>query len=398
MFQSQKSPTDSNDAPSANPPNSIRFELIARDPETDARAGLLHTPHGIVETPVFMPVGTQGTVKTLTQQDLEELDVPVILANAYHLYLRPGHELIGRAGGLHTFMNWSRPILTDSGGYQVFSLSQLNNVEEEGVRFQSHLDGSKHLFTPEKVIEIECALGADIIMPLDECTSYPCSREAARRSMELTLKWTRRCLEHLGEIAPASANSGKPALFGIVQGGVFGELRLDCARQLTDLDLPGYAVGGLAVGEPRASMFDVINATLPALPVEKPRYLMGVGLPRDLIEAVGAGLDMFDCVIPTRNARNGMVFTRRGRVRLRNLVLAEDHTPLDEECPCKTCANYTRAYLRHLFQSNEILGLHLATYHNVYFFLQLMREMRQAIVEGRYTVWRSQFLRDFGEN
>jgi len=388
LSPSPNSPTETPEAAAA----AFGFELIASDARTGARAGLLHTPHGPIETPIFMPVGTQATVKTLTQQDLDQLGAQIILGNAYHLYLRPGHELVERAGGLHGFMNWQHPILTDSGGFQVFSLGKLNKIQEEGVRFQSHLDGSYHLFTPEKVMEIEHRLGADIIMAFDECTPYPCTPEYARDSMEMTLRWARRCLQRHRELSQQRSDRPPQALFGIVQGSIYPELRARSARELAALDLPGYAIGGLAVGEPRAARLETIEATLPHLPAHKPRYLMGVGLPHDLVEAVGAGLDMFDCVIPTRNARNGTAFTSQGRVRLKNAALAEDFGPLDENCPCKTCAHYTRAYLRHLFQTNEILGLHLATYHNVFFYLQLMRDMRQAIIAGHFAAWQAEFL------
>ena len=362
------------------------------DPGTGARAGVLHTPHGTVETPVFMPVGTQATVKTMTQQDLLALDAQIILGNAYHLYLRPGHELIDRAGGLHAFMGWDRPILTDSGGYQVFSLGEMNRIREEGVQFQSHLDGSRHLFTPEKVMEIEHALGADIIMAFDECTAYPCTRDYARQSMEMTLRWAARGLSRHRQLDRERGTRPAQALFGIVQGSVYPELRQQCARELAGMDLPGYAIGGLGVGEPRPAMFDTITATLPHLPAAKPRYLMGVGPPRDLVDGVASGVDLFDCVVPTRNARNGTAFTPRGRVRLRNAALADDLGPLDPDCPCKTCQHYSRAYLRHLLQGNEILGLHLATYHNVHFFLQLMRDMRGSILAGTFADWRAEFL------
>ncbi len=377
--------------PDHSPAGAFQFEVVAADRRTGARAGVLHTPHGPIETPVFMPVGTQATVKTLSQQDLRDLGAQIILGNAYHLYLRPGHDLVKRAGGLHGFMNWQRPILTDSGGFQVFSLNQLNKIQEEGVCFQSHLDGSYHMFTPEKVMEIEHGLGADIIMAFDECTPYPCTPEYACGSMETTLRWATRCLERHQALA-RERRAVPPALFGIVQGSVYPELRARCARELSALDLPGYAIGGLAVGEPRVAMLGMIEETLPHLPAGKPRYLMGVGLPHDLVEAVGAGIDLFDCVIPTRNARNGTAFIRRGRVRLKNAILAEDFSPLDATCSCKTCAHYSRAYLRHLFQTNELLGLHLATYHNVYFFLQLMRDMRRAIIAGHFADWQGEFL------
>lgn len=373
------------------------FELIAQDEQTGARAGLLHTPHGSIETPIFMPVGTQATVKTLDQGDLVEANAQIILGNAYHLYLRPGHELIDRAGGLHAFMNWQRPILTDSGGFQVFSLGDLNKISEEGVRFQSHLDGSYHLFSPEKVMEIEHGLGADIIMAFDECTPYPCERDYAQNSMEMTLRWAERCLARHRQLSDERSHRPPQALFGIVQGSIYPDLRQRCAHALVDMDLPGYAIGGLAVGEPRAQMIDVITATAPHLPIEKPRYLMGVGLPHDLVEAVGLGVDMFDCVVPTRNARNGTVFTRSGRLRLKNAKHAEDGAPLEEGCACKTCTQYSRAYLRHLFQTGEFLGLHLATFHNIFFFQQFMREARQAIIAGHFAQWQRDFLAQYSD-
>ena len=371
--------------------NDFHYELIAEDTETGARAGVLHTPHGKIETPIFMPVGTQATVKTLDQHDLIEAQAQIILGNAYHLYLRPGHELIDRMGGLHQFMNWSRPILTDSGGFQVFSLGDLNKISEEGVRFQSHLDGSSHLFTPESVMEIEHGLGADIIMAFDECTPYPCERDYAEKSMRMTLRWAERCIKRHQELSAQRTHRPPQALFGIVQGSVYPDLRRTCAQELIQMNLPGYAIGGLAVGEPRESMFGVIRETTPLLPNDKPRYLMGVGLPNDLVEAVGAGADMFDCVVPTRNARNGTVFTRNGRLRLRNAAHAEDPQPLESDCACKTCSHYSRAYLRHLFKTNEVLGMHLATFHNVFFFQQLMRDMRDAIISGHFSAWQADF-------
>ena len=371
--------------------NDFHYELIAEDTETGARAGVLHTPHGKIETPVFMPVGTQATVKTLDQHDLIEAQAQIILGNAYHLYLRPGHELIDRMGGLHQFMNWSRPILTDSGGFQVFSLGELNKISEEGVRFQSHLDGSSHLFTPESVMEIEHGLGADIIMAFDECTPYPCEHDYAEKSMRRTLRWAERCIKRHQELSAQRTHRPPQALFGIVQGSVYPDLRRTCAQELIQMDLPGYAIGGLAVGEPRDSMFGVIRETTPLLPNGKPRYLMGVGLPNDLVEAVGAGADMFDCVVPTRNARNGTVFARNGRLRLKNVAHAEDPQPLESDCACKTCSHYSRAYLRHLFKTNELLGMHLATFHNVFFFQQLMRDMRDAIISGHFAAWQADF-------
>ena len=373
--------------------STFRYELIARDPQSEARAGLLHTPHGIIETPVFMPVGTRASVKALSQQDLgEELDARIVLGNAYHLYLRPGDELIARAGGLHSFMGWDRALLTDSGGFQVFSLKGLTRIKEEGVHFRSHLDGSSHLFSPEKVMDIEHHLGADVIMAFDECTPYPATEDYARLSMERTQRWAVRCVTRHDELSLRHPKGTGPALFGIVQGSVYESLRQRSARELAALDLPGYALGGLGVGEPTEQMLGMIEACLPELPVERPRYLMGVGLPSDLAQSVARGIDMFDCVIPTRNARNGTLFTSQGRLRIKNAIHAEDLSPLDPDCACKTCRHYHRAYLRHLFQTNELLGLHLATYHNVFFYLKLMRTMRQAIIDGRFRLWQEEFL------
>ena len=360
-----------------------------------ARAGVLTTPHGDILTPAFMPVGTQGTVKTLSQQELEDIGAQIILGNAYHLYLRPGPELIHRLGGLHAFMRWKRPILTDSGGYQVFSMADLNRITEEGVTFQSHIDGSHHLFTPEKVMEIQHALGADLIMAFDECTPYPCTYEYARTSNELTLRWAERSKRHHDRLEERR-NSGRPqVLLGIVQGSVYPDLRAISADALVAMDFPGYAIGGLSVGEPKADMQDMLEVTLPRLPEDKPRYLMGVGYPEDLIMAVRQGVDMFDCVIPTRNARNGTVFTRRGKVVVKNAEYSEDLAPLDSECDCMTCRNYSRAYIRHLFQVGEILALRLATLHSLYFFLGLMRQMRQAIVADRFEDWAQETLETY---
>jgi len=379
-------------------PPPFRFELQAQDARTGARAGLLHTPHGPIETPVFMPVGTQATVKTLTQQDLLALDARIILGNAYHLYLRPGHELVERAGGLHGFMGWPRPILTDSGGFQVFSLTGLTRITEEGVQFQSHLDGSSHLFSPERVMEIEHGLGADVIMAFDECTSYPCTHEYAREAMERTLRWEERCLRRHDELSDARPSDRPPqALFGIVQGSVYEDLRAECARELAGLNLPGYALGGLGVGEPRADMMRTIDTTLAHLPTGKPRYLMGVGLPHDMVEAVSSGIDMFDCVIPTRNGRNATLFTWSGRVRMKNAAHAEDLRPVDERCTCLTCQHYHRAYLRHLFQTGETLAMRLASYHNIHFFLELMRTARQRILDGTFAAWRDEFLASYSD-
>ena len=384
---------------SGAPEEAFSYEIVAEDHLTGARAGLLRTPHGVVETPVFMPVGTQGTVKALSQQELLDLGAGVVLGNAYHLYLRPGHERVERLGGLHGFMGWPRPILTDSGGFQVFSLRERCEITEEGALFRSHLDGSRHLFTPERVMEIEQALGADIIMAFDECTPWPSAGDEARESMERTRRWAARCAERHQSLQAARTAAGLPpqALFGIVQGSVFPELRRRGARDLADLDLPGYALGGLGVGEPRQEMLASIEAALPELPAERPRYLMGVGLPQDLVDCVSRGVDMFDCVIPTRNARNSTLFTRRGRVRMRNAGHADDPSPLDPDCGCLTCRHYHRAYLRHLFLTDEILGVRLATYHNLYFYLELMGSMRAAIVEGAFGEWREAFRATYQE-
>lgn len=352
-------------------------------PETGARAGLLHTPHGTVETPVFMPVGTQGTVKGVLQRDLlEELDARIILGNTYHLYLRPGHELIRRFGGLHGFMRWPRAILTDSGGFQVWSLSQLRKVKEEGVLFQSHLNGDRHLFTPESVVDVQMALGSDIMMTLDECLEYPASREEARRSVERTVRWAKRAFEHYRK----NARDGevRNALFPIVQGSMYGDLRRECARALVELDAEGYAIGGLSVGEPRPLSLEMAEASAPLLPADKPRYVMGVGAPEELPEYVARGVDMMDCVMPTRNARNGCLFTRRGKLVIKQARYREDPAPVDEECWCYTCRTFPRAYLRHLFIAGEMLFGTLATLHNLAHYLDIMRRMRESILLGSF--------------
>lgn len=325
-----------------------------------------------------MPVGTLGTVKGITQDRLEELGAEIILCNTYHLYLRPGHERIARLGGLHEFMSWRRPILTDSGGFQVFSLSELRKVSEEGVKFRSHLDGSPHFFTPEFALDVQRALGSDIVMPLDECTEYPVSHERARQSMEMTLRWLRRGRDHWWR------EPGPGALFGIVQGSTYADLRRESAERTVEMELAGYAVGGLAVGEPRALTFEMLEAVEPALPRDKPRYAMGVGLPEEIPGYVAAGIDMMDCVLPTRNARNGMLFTSEGRLVIRNAQYAEDQKPPDEACGCPVCRRYTRAYLRHLFLSNEILSSVLNTLHNLYFYLDTLRKIRQALLVGTF--------------
>lgn len=365
----------------------MSFEITARDPSCAARTGRLQLPHGAVETPVFMPVGTQATVKALCQQDLEQLDAQIILGNAYHLYLRPGTEIIAAAGGLHRFMDWPRPMLTDSGGFQVFSLGALNKISDEGVAFQSHLDGSRHFLTPEKAIDIQTAIGADIIMSFDDCTDYPAERGAAETSMRRTLDWARRGLEQWRrQEAPGQA------LFGIVQGSVYEDLRRESAAGTVALDFPGYAIGGVSVGETKEEMYQVVRWTAPLLPEERPRYLMGVGPPEDLLEAVEQGVDMFDCVMPTRNARNGSLFTSAGRVNIKNARFARDFGPLDPACPCPVCARYSRAYLHHLFRAREILALRLNTLHNLSFMLHFAANIRAAIRAGSFQRFKRRFL------
>jgi len=359
------------------------FEVLRTDP-SGARLGRLITPHGVVETPAFMPVGTAATVKGLTQESLEELGVQILLGNTYHLYLRPGHELIRRMGGLHRFMSWPRAILTDSGGYQVFSLADLRKVTDDGVRFRSHLDGSEHLLTPEKAVEVQLALGPDILMALDECIEYPASHERARHAAGRTLDWARRSQEQFAAGVAASGVSGS-MLFGIVQGGTYVDLRRQNAEQLAALDFPGYAVGGLAVGEPHALTCEMAAEVTGYLPRDRPRYLMGVGKPEDLVDYVRLGIDMMDCVLPTRNARNGCLFTSQGRLLIKNARYADDPRPADETCRCMVCRRYSRAYLRHLFMANEILAAVLNTHHNLYFYLDIMRKIREAISFGDLT-------------
>ncbi|MGC1187007.1 MAG: tRNA guanosine(34) transglycosylase Tgt [Candidatus Acidiferrales bacterium] len=365
----------------------FRFEVLKTDP-SGARLGRLTTPHGTIDTPAFMPVGTAATVKGLTQQTLEQLGVGILLANTYHLYLRPGHDLISRMGGLHRFMSWSGAILTDSGGYQVFSLAKLRKVTGEGVRFRSHLDGSEHLLTPEKSIEVQQALGSDIAMVLDECIEYPAERGRAEQALARTTEWARRCRDY-ARAHTSAANTGQK-IFGIVQGGTYAGLRRESARQLVDLDFPGYAIGGLAVGEPQEMSYEMVAEATAQLPSERPRYVMGVGLPEQLPDFVRCGVDMMDCVLPTRNARNGCLFTSRGRLPIRNACYADDARPVDESCGCAVCARYSRAYLRHLYMSGEMLGAILGTHHNVYFFLDIMGQIRNAIAFGNLSGFSSE--------
>ena len=366
----------------------VKYELIKTCKQTGARLGRLHTPHGVIETPIFMPVGTQATVKAMTPEELKEIGSQIILSNTYHLYMRPGHDLIERAGGLHKFMNWDKPILTDSGGFQVFSLGPLRKIKEEGVEFRSHLDGSKHFLSPEKATEIQNALGSDIIMAFDECAPYPADRQYVKNSLERTTRWLERC-------KAAHKYPEKQALFGIVQGGMYKDLREQSAKEITAIDLPGYAIGGLSVGEPKDMMYEVLDYTVPLLPEDKPRYLMGVGSPDDLLEGVLRGIDMFDCVLPTRIARNGTAMTSQGKVVVRNASYAEDFTSPDPECDCYTCKNYTKAYLRHLIKCNEILGARLLTIHNLRFLLKMMENVREAIKEDRLLDYKKDFFEKY---
>jgi len=354
-----------------------------------ARRGTLVTAHGAVATPAFMPVGSGGVVKALTAGDLRRCGAQIVLSNTYHLYLRPGHELIRELGGLHRFMQWQGPILTDSGGFQVFSLAELREIDDGGVRFRSHLDGSSHLLTPELSMEIQSALGSDVAMVLDECPPWPASREAVEAAVERTTRWARRCRE---------AYRGPGVAFGIVQGGTFPDLRERSVAALLELDFPGYAIGGLSVGEPGERMFEVVQATADALPQGRPRYLMGVGRPQDLVEAVARGIDLFDCVMPTRNARNGTLFTSAGRLNIKRAEFARDPRPLDESCACEACRGYSRAYLRHLYVSGEILAARLHTIHNLTYYLDLMERMRRAIAEGAFERFRTEFHRGLGAN
>ncbi|MDD2273383.1 MAG: tRNA guanosine(34) transglycosylase Tgt [Desulfuromonadaceae bacterium] len=359
------------------------FSIIHRDSSSKARLGSLKTPHGEVETPIFMPVGTNATVKAMTPEDLLEVKAQIILANTYHLYLRPGHRLVEQMGGLHRFMNWDKPILTDSGGFQVFSLGELRKISEEGVKFQSHLDGSYHMLTPELATNIQEALGADVIMCFDECPPATADYHYVSRSLELTTRWARRCKD-------AHTRVGQQ-LFGIVQGGMHYDLRARSVEDLCSIGFDGYALGGLSVGEEKEQMYGVMECCSTLLPEDSPRYIMGIGSPEDLVEAVWHGYDMFDCVMPTRNARNGMLFTSQGRVNIKAKIYEDDAGPLDPACSCKVCKNYSRAYLRHLYRSGEILSSQLNTYHNLHFYLDLMRRIREAIRNNAFDEFRRQF-------
>lgn len=371
----------------------MKFEIIKESTDSNARVGKITTSHGKINTPIFMPVGTQATVKSMTPEELKEIGAEIILSNAYHLFLRPGKDIIQQAGGLHSFMHWDRPILTDSGGYQIFSLGALRKITEQGVKFQSHIDGSYHLFTPENVTEFQISLGVDIIMPFDECPPYPCEYDYAKKSNDRTTRWARRCKEQATSCkAEVNMDCG---LFGIVQGSVFDDLRRQSIEELTEMDFDGYSIGGLSVGEPKNLIYEVLEWTAPALPQYKPRYLMGMGTPEDILFAVEMGVDMFDCVMPTRHARTGQVFTSFGTLVVRNATSSNNFSPLDPNCSCYVCQNYTQAYIRHLIGSNEILGVRLATYHNLYFMLELMRNIRQSILEDRFLRFKKNFLAQY---
>lgn len=366
----------------------VWYELKHICKQTGARLGVVHTPHGSFETPTFMPVGTQASVKGMSPDEIKSIQAGILLSNTYHLWMRPGPEIVRRAGGLHKFMNWDRAILTDSGGFQVFSLSDLRNIKEEGVHFRSHIDGSKQLLTPEKSMSVQNDLGSDIIMAFDECTPWPAEHSYVDHSLERTTRWLERCIK-------SHANPDRQALFGIIQGGTYADLRRKSAEQITSFDLPGYAIGGLSVGEPGELMYEVLEETVHLMPADKPRYLMGVGTPDYLIEAVVRGLDMFDCVLPTRIGRNGSVLTRKGRMIIRDSKFAADFRPIEEDCDCYACQNFTRAYIRHLIKAGEMFGLRLTSWHNLRFLMRFMEDIRKAIAEDRLGDFRDEFYREF---
>ncbi len=372
--------------------SALSFKVDAKDPNCGARAGTLQLPHGEVQTPIFMPVGTLATVKTLSVDDLETLHAQIILSNAYHLYLRPGMDIIEQAGGVHKFMHWDKPMLTDSGGFQVFSLSDLNKITKDGVEFRSHLDGSKHFMTPEKATDVQISIGADIMMCFDECTGHPATHKQAGDSLRMTLEWAQRCKDRWVE-----REVDNQALFGIVQGNVFEDLRLESLAGTVDIDFPGYAIGGVSVGESKEEMLEVVDWCAPNLPEDKPRYLMGVGPPEDILGAIERGVDMFDCVMPTRNARNGSLFTSQGKLNIRNAKYKTDFGPLDPNCECPVCKRYTRAYLSHLYRCGEVLGIRLNTLHNLHFLVNLTADCRQAIMEERFPEFKRAFLAAYAE-
>lgn len=369
----------------------ITYELIKRDEKTGARAGIIHTPHGSFPTPIFMPVGTQASVKGVSPDELKDLGAGIILSNTYHLFLRPGMELVKEAGGLHKFMHWDRAILTDSGGFQVFSLGDLRKITEEGVTFRSHIDGSKKFLSPEVSMQVQMCLGSDIVMAFDECVPYPADHDYAQQSTERTLRWAERC--------QATMTAPNQGLFGIIQGGMYKDLRRWHAERMVSMDFPGYAVGGLSVGEPADLMYEMLDYSTSLLPENKPRYLMGVGTPDHLVEGVARGIDMFDCVYPTRVARNGMAMTWTGRLVMKNANLTHDHHPIEEGCGCYACRNgYTRAYIRHLVRAGEIFGLRLLSLHNLFFLEEFVRRMRQAIIDGEFPEFRAEFLANYHKN
>lgn len=373
----------------------MSFTIIRQDKLSKARVGKLYTTHGEIDTPCFIPVGTQATVKTLSPLDLKEAGTQIILVNAYHIFLRPGIEIIKKAGGLHNFMSWNAPILTDSGGYQVFSLALLRKVSDEGVQFQSHLDGMRHFITPEDVISIQDGLGSDIMMPLDECVHYPCAKDHAEVAMKRTLDWAERSKKIAREQFSRNSSSRKQLLFGIVQGATYEDLRQECAEYLIEIGFDGYALGGVSVGEPKNLSYNIINFTTQFLPLDKPRYCMGIGMPEDILVAVELGVDLFDCVVPTRYGRNSTAFTHQGKMIIRNSCYLKDFLPLDEKCNCYTCRNFSRAYLRHLFNTEEILGLRLVSLHNIHFYLELMQKIREAIKENKFLEFKKEFLASY---
>ncbi|OGS17376.1 MAG: tRNA guanosine(34) transglycosylase Tgt [Elusimicrobia bacterium RIFOXYA2_FULL_50_26] len=365
------------------------FKILKKSGDCKARLGTLETANGTIRTPVFMPVGTQGTVKSISNDELVALGAEIILSNAYHLYLRPGTELISAAGGINNFIGWKKPMLTDSGGFQVFSLATLRRLNADGVEFRSHIDGSKHTFTPEKSIEVQQKIGADIIMCFDECAPYPCAYDYAGRSMDTSVKWAQRCKEYFEKNKPVSERG--QLLFGIIQGSVYSDLRQESARRTVEIGFPGYAIGGLSVGEPKDEMAAMLEATVPLLPEEKPHYLMGVGMPEDIWEAVERGIDMFDCVLPTRNGRNGQAFTMRGKVNISNAGYQRDFGPVDPECNCPACRGYSRSYINHLFRSQELLALRLLTLHNLYFMINLLDIVRKSIESDTFIEAKKRF-------
>jgi len=369
------------------------FNLIHQKKDSKARLGRLATAHGEINTPCFMPVGTQGTVKTLSPEELEDSGTEVVLSNSYHLFLRPGIEVIKKAGGLHKFISWKKPILTDSGGYQIFSLALLRKLSDSGVEFQSHVDGLKHFLTPEDVIGLQKDFGSDILMPLDECVHYPCAKDHAETAMLRTLDWARRSKMSLA--CSWQSADYKQLLFGIIQGATYEDLRRDSANRLMEMKFDGYAIGGVSVGEPKNLRYNIVHFVANLLPPDLPRYLMGVGLPQDIIEAVELGIDMFDCVVPTRYGRNGTAFTSEGKLTIRNSPYIEDFKSLDDECSCYTCKNFSRAYLRHLFNTDEILGLRLVSLHNIHFYLELMRKIREAIKKDKFVEFKKEFLNKY---